>query len=1176
MLKLERLELSGFKSFVDPRGLDFAGRMTSNVGPNGCGKSNLADAVVWVLGERSAKTLRGDTMEDVIFAGSANRKKLGMAEVQLTFSADDEFEGADNHRLTIGRRLYRDGQSQYLINGKRSRLKDVRDTLMDTGLGIRAYSVIEQGKIGLILSGKPQERRRLIEEAAGVTRYKERRRIAEMKLEEARDNLSRLDDIISEVERGLRSLKRQASAAKRLQERKAEYLELLRQALMGRWIDLAARRESARAAIEREVAKESKLNAALHSEEADLATGREELERLAQQLAELHRSDSELAAKIEGKQEFLKGARHRIDELGERIGGGSAQSEAKQKLIVELGERLIGLGSRLAELTEERDGAATVVDENDQQINAVQHSVAEAEEILESYRGRLLTSVGEVSGTRNRLHQEQLEHEKGQLRQRHLRDELTKKSADLETAGREAHSVAEKVEELRQRETELAEGIEKVESQRDETMAREAEVTERNERLESQVEELERRAELLEELARAQAARRREVEQALGESGIESLTFLAESLKVPAGWEQSLDLYLGELADAVILPPGESGLGVAQTLAASRGTFRLLGASSTGVERADEISDPAVRSSLGTAVGLPSELAGALPPAYLVDSAADAERLAVRHPGTAFISKDRIWAQSGLVHVQGREASPGALAREQELTRLREQVPPLEQELSETRALQVEIVEGLTALREQLEGESVRLAEVRQELGIAIARQEDAQARLHRLEVEHETLVNEQTEVESELGLISGRAERLAAELTATEQAHVALEKAFDEAQRSVDLARAERETARTSGADRRGRLEVIEARLDAQRAESTRIETEIADGTKQIALWQDESERLLNRKKELGAAMDSAETELQEALEQRQKLLDEILDEQQAVDDKRAALKLMEQRIEASREARDQARAGLSELRVDQATVVQEVEHLAASFRSEFEEELPENPEAPERPLTELETDLERCRAKLESIGPVNLLAAQEFDEQSERHEFLTTQRADVADSVASLQRTIREINLTSSERFMAAFVEVNEHFGKTFTELFRGGVAEMRLMDEDDPLESGIEIVARPPGKRLQNIMLMSGGEKALTAIALLFALFHTKPSPFCILDEVDAPLDDVNTMRFVELLKTRSAHTQFIVVTHNKITMEAASTLYGVTMQERGVSNLVSVELDDLAQEEQAATA
>jgi chromosome segregation protein len=1190
MLKLERLELSGFKSFVDPVSLDFAGRVTSIVGPNGCGKSNLSDAVVWVLGERSAKTLRGDKMEDVIFGGSANRKKLGMAEVQLTLSSDTEFEGSDDRRLSIGRRLYRDGQSQYLINGKRARLKEIRDTLMDTGLGLRAYSVIEQGKIGQILSGKPQERRRLLEEAAGITKYKERRRIAEIKLEEARGNLSRLDDIISEVERALRSLKRQAGAAKRLQKRQAEYHDLLRRVLLLRWSDLSERRDRVRVAIDREVDRESELSSALTQEEATLAEGRETLESLSQKLAERHRADSELAARIEGKQEFLKGARHRLEELGERITAGTEQSDRRDKLVAELGIRLVTLGEQVARLTEDRDGAASVVDQDDLKIDEIQQAVAESEQTLESYRGRLMTSLGEVSSTRNRLHQEQLEQEKGQLRRSHLQEELSKKKKDLETAKAEAEATAGRLDELRKRESSSAEELEGLERKRVQLVERESEIGERVAGLESRIEEIRRRLELLEELSRAQEARRREVREALSETGLDSLTFLAERLSVPEGWEQSLDLYLGELADAVVLPPGESGLGVAKTLAASKGTFRLLSSAAVR-ERVTTVDDPAITSDLGSAVGLAPELAAALPPAFLVESGDDAERLAARHPGVAFIARERLWAQSGVVHVQGREASPGQLAREHDISLLTEQVPPLERELEEARGTQQEAAEESERLKRTIDEQEVAAAGLRQDLAVGIARQEDANTRLRRLTLEHETLVNENAEVERELELIGERTERLTTGLTEAEKTHAELETAFDEAQQGVDLARAERESVRTSGAGRRGRLELLEERLDAQRTESARIDAEIADGKRQMALWSEEAARLESRRSELREAMESAETELQAALEERSVVHDEIVGQQRGVDEKRTQLKVWEERLEAARTTRDELREKLAELRVEQATIGQDVEHLAGSYREEFDEDLPDlkateaSPDseaadqAADSPasLPELEADLERCRVALERIGPVNLLAAEEFEEHKERYDFLTEQRTDVADSVTSLQRTIREINETSSERFLAAFLEINEHFGTTFTELFRGGAAEMRLMDEEDPLETGIEIVARPPGKRLQNIMLMSGGEKALTAIALLFALFNTKPSPFCILDEVDAPLDDVNTLRFVELLKKRSLHTQFIVITHNKITMEAASMLYGVTMQERGVSNLVTVELDDLAgEQEQAQTA
>ncbi len=320
---------------------------------------------------------------------------------------------------------------------------------------------------------------------------------------------------------------------------------------------------------------------------------------------------------------------------------------------------------------------------------------------------------------------------------------------------------------------------------------------------------------------------------------------------------------------------------------------------------------------------------------------------------------------------------------------------------------------------------------------------------------------------------------------------------------------------------------------------------------------------------------MQRAEEELQTALEGRSSSQDEVVVAQENLDAKRKEIMALEEQVEGARVALDEVRSEIGDVRVQEASHKQKAEHLVTSFAEEFGEKPPETPTEQKVGLDDVEADLERCKQVLERLGPVNLLAAAEYDEQSERHEFLTEQRSDVASSVERLKETIREINQTSSERFLETFQEVNQHFRKTFVELFRGGEAEMRLLDPEDVLETVIEIVARPPGKRLQNIMLLSGGEKALTAIALLFALFHTKPSPFCILDEVDAPLDDVNTLRFVELLTKMSDETQFVVITHNKLTMEAASKLYGVTMQERGVSNIVAVELDEV-QPQPAATA
>ncbi|MGB5400380.1 MAG: hypothetical protein WBO71_09210, partial [Thermoanaerobaculia bacterium] len=698
----------------------------------------------------------------------------------------------------------------------------------------------------------------------------------------------------------------------------------------------------------------------------------------------------------------------------------------------------------------------------------------------------------------------------------------------------------------------------------EELKGRQSELAGRQDELEQELTDLSQRQRLLAQLSEEQDRRRAAVRKSLAEAGLEDPTFLGDSLKVPEEWTASLDLYLGELENAVVLEDGTEALDLARALedGQTRGSLLQPARESSSTSTPD---DPAIHSSLGEALSLPTEVVNALPPAYLVESSRDARRLAKRHPGLAFISRDRLWAQAGVLHVQGQGARPGQLERETELAAISRRLRPLEKELAgvtqEIETLAAEHRDQEDSIR-RLEAES---SEARQTLAVADARLRDASARKHRLEEEHRTLQQELGDIGQEIGKVADDAAFLAERLHRGEVGHGELETAFDEAQKEVDQIRQERETTRTSGVSRRGRLELVAQRFEASEDEITRYLGEIEQHRHQIDQWQDLESSLDVRGREIQDAMKQSELDLQKALENRDISQQDVLAAQARLDEHRARVRELAEQIEVTREQRDALRSETSEVRVSEAAVKQDSEHLVGLFREEFDEAPPEEVGAPAENLDELEVDLDRRRQAIERLGPVNLLAAKEYEEQSERHIFLTEQRADVRASVKRLTETIREINETSSQRFKETFETVNQHFRETFVELFRGGEAEMRLLDPDDMLETVIEIVARPPGKRLQNLMLLSGGEKALTAIALLFSLFKAKPSPFCILDEVDAPLDDINTLRFVELLRTMSGDTQFVVITHNKLTMEAASLLYGVTMQERGVSNLVSVELD-----------
>ncbi len=1241
-MKLHSLDISGFKSFVDPVDLEFAGGITAIVGPNGCGKSNLVDAITWVLGEQSAKFLRGSKMEDVIFNGSAKRKPLGLAEVSLTLQADPSISVAVDGKVTIGRRVFRSGESQYRLNGKVVRLKQIKDMLMDTGLGIRAYSVIEQGRIGMILSGKPQERRKLLEEAAGITRYKARKRIAEIKLEEAAANLLRLDDIVSEVQRALRSLKRQANAARRYQTREREYHGLLKKVLLGRWSLVRQDLDRFDGRLEELTARDAELAATLHRDEAALAEDRESLDVLAMELAERHEEQAHLAATIEGRQEFLKGARQRSDELGERLVTGRSRADERRRQSSDYRHSLGGLDERSQQLVEERDDAARVVAEDDQKIAACQRRLEDAATGHKTLGRELEASTAEVASLRSKLQQAKVEIDRRTYRRHFLGEEGSRLDRQLEEAEGTLEEVDGRVAEISGRLDERTERHGEATRALEDLLRQESETSEQARRLETHLASLEQRRRMLVELSEEHAERRRALRQRLGEVGLAEPRFLADHASPPKGWEDVIDRYLSDLADAVVLGAGDDAVELARRLAELGGSGIFL-RPLPGAPPPPEIDDPSQLQPLAQALGLPAELVGSLPPAYLVGSpssgaaaAVEAERLAAEHPGVAFISNDRLWAQGGALHIHGDEAAPGVLARESELAAIGQEIPDCAEQFAAATDRVANLASQRTAKASEVHRLDQEITKLQREVAVGQARRQDAAARHQKLASERRGLADEDGQLSLELGSLTDDSGHLDKQLSEAETNDEKLRAEVTAAQDAVEAAKEEREALRTAGAGRRGRLELLEERFESHHQEAARVQRQITYTEEQLEVWSREDDGLQRRLSELETSMADADQQLQGALERRAATQDAVLEQQDRLDVRRDHIRDLEDQTQEQRAAHEQMRTEIEGLRIERARTRQDAEHLSVTYRDEFElalpgtlgrkpepapEEAPSEQPAPEatgeeqapatesdtsgdddtdddrRPpgpvelveddvevpapdraaLAEHEAELSRCKTVLERLGPVNVLAAVEYDEQLERDQFLTTQRRDVADSVRRLQATIAEINETSSERFRETFNQVNAKFGETFTRLFRGGESEMRLFDEEDILDTGIEIIARPPGKRAQNIMLLSGGEKALTAIALLFALFQTRASPFCILDEVDAPLDDVNVLRFVETLKEMAGETQFLIVTHNKLTMEVASTLYGVTMEERGVSKLVSVEMENVQPDaERAATA
>jgi len=1183
MLKLESLEVNGFKTFVDPVTSRFARGITAIVGPNGCGKSNLAEAITWVLGEQSAKSLRGSSMEEVIFNGSGQRKPLGMAEVSLTFLTDGSVENAEDGRVTIGRRIFRGGEGQYRLNDRAARLKDIRDILMDTGLGIRAYSVIEQGRIGMILSGKPQERRKLIEEAAGITRYKNRKRLASLKLEDATADLLRLDDIISEVERSLRSLKRQANAARRHRERRDAYRELLDAVLLARWVRLQGELEELGSALGREADREAELLAEIARGNAELAECRQAIDARTEEAVRSHERQAALLATIEGRRELIKGSRATRAEIAERLEAGARGAETRRRELSTAEEALAVLAGRRQMFLSEREEALAKVHEDRRRID-------EADTAIEQARGRhrdlleeqAASGVG-IDELRSRLIAERIASEKAVDRRDRAEETLETSREALRSIDVDVKGVGAKVETLEvalTTETRAAQrAAATLEASRNRRQTAQAELETRREELV----EAQKRAAVLRELGRRDEELRAGIRGALLELGLAEPRFLGDEVNVPAGWEDSLDLFLGPLRNAILAPADEDAVAIGRALAGFDHQVTLLRSVDPPrpLPELGELDDSEIAGEVWTSLGLPGDLRASLQPGWLVESPEAAERLAAEHPGVAFLCRDRLWIEAGRVTVRGEGAAPGALGRQRELDDLVHRTGELEERCA---TLSRDIDAAADHVRDAaLEGRRIEqaAAELREQLAVAKARLQDITERRAVQARESAAAEAERDELIREIGETESRQARIQADIEARETVHRSLERAAQEAAAGVERAREEREERVTAGAGRQGQLELIEERSATERNETERLEERIATLREADEEWLAEQERLRGRLVELEDASTQAGRELDEALAERTSARDEATGAQEALEAERDRGRGLDARMRDLGDRRDTLRDRIQDLRVQQAGLRQDGEHLEREYREEFRRELAaqEKPASPDDQAPDLEAmteELERRRTLLERMGPVNVLAADEYDEQQERHTFLAGQRADVASSVESLKRTIRDIDRTSSERFVSTFSEVNENFGRTFTELFRGGDARMRLMDEDDPLDCGIEITARPPGKRAQNIMLLSGGEKALAAIALLFALFQTKPSPFCILDEVDAPLDDANILRFVDMLERMSTETQFLVITHNKLTMQVASTLYGVTMEERGVSKIVGVDVDEMHPERQLATA
>ena len=1248
-MRLERLEINGFKSFSDRAELAFDQGVTAIVGPNGCGKSNVADAITWVLGEQSAKSLRGDRMEDVIFSGSDGRKPGATAEVRLQLTglhappndsapelvefhathADGNGDGiGDGHGngnghhaaaelftrdVEVTRRLYRSGESEYLIDGEVCRLRDVHELLMDTGLGAKAYAIIEQGKIGMILSSRPADRRQLIEEAAGITKYKARRRAAELKLEAAQQNLTRIDDIVFEVEKQRGTLKRQAAKARRYQRLREELRRWEKVLFARRYRELSRTIESARTRLAETRERETAAAARVAEAEADLARLRIEQAEVDSRAAQVREDAHARELDINRREQQQEFNRHQAETLAVRAGeitGEFRDLEARREPArLAVAERI----EAAAEAGRARDAAAEALAHASDAHARSQQQIERLDADVEGARARVFAALNAATALRHAMEHAASQRERvgetlGKLDIE--RDDLRREIEAVDLSRTEAadalsraHAALEQLGlETARRESELAATRTEHESRLLSVRSHEQELARSEARLSSLVELEASRGEFGD-------AARMVLVQANGRVG--QLGAIADYLDVDRRYERAVEACLGDLLQHVIVErhdQAEAGLALVREHDAGRCGFVVIDPGSNGYHPREAIQMAGVvpvSDVLRIAGPHVATITQVVPEAYVADTFEQAVAMSRQTSAPVATLEGDVLRGPHIVSGGAKAESRGILATKREIRELQGRNAAARDALAhltdDAVRLEVAIAQATSALG------ALTAEQHRQEMAIVGHEAQVAHAgeETERLARKAEVIALERRQAEEERALLDVRyaeaetsAERLLEEQEGAEAR-------LSEAQSVLTAAREAVDQLSAKAADARAAHAAMIERTSALEAEVLRLEEVARDVEHRIAARAGELEHAqVRREALLQSVADEART-----LDDDMRALEALRVEVRTADDAAATVREAVDRqdvvIRDARRVLEEIRARAGELDVARATAESDLNHLAQlcaeaaqcsldqvladveameqageatpdaaaitaeepDAETEDGEAAPADVAAPPSRTGEMtaEEAIITLKAKIDRLGPVNMMAIEQFDELESRHLFLTTQCKDLVDSITQTSEAIARIDETSKVRFNEAFAAIQQNFQGTFSTLFGGGHAGLTLLDESDPLESGIDIVASPPGKRLQSVQLLSGGEKALTAIALMFAIFRFKPSPFCLLDEIDAPLDDANVGRFVEMLQGMLNRTQFILITHNRRTMEIANRLYGVTMEEPGVSKLISVQLN-----------
>ena len=1281
MLKLKKVQILGFKSFCDRTEVQLSGEgIAAIVGPNGCGKSNISDAITWVLGEQSAKSLRGIKMEDVIFAGTRERKPTGMAEVSLTLVDPEIYDGATLHddpevtvdeglpsdwdertfrelraeeteeavaeaqpgtvvegearepapatsnmegaaiesanansvilkirrrkfgrapiragELTVTRRLFRSGDSEYLLNGKICRLRDIQDIFMGTGLGGESYAIIGQERIGQLLSAKPHDRRAIIEEAAGITRFKSKKRLAELRLESAKQNLSRVNDIFDEVTRQMTSLKRQAAKAERYGALRDELRTRLRVVLASRMSQLDSEQHATTANIAAFAAQIDAQSTALDQMDAEHTGGVRAGYSFDQQILEAGAQANQSAVELERITARSAANADRIAELTTRLATGTEELTSAREQLAALAGELEQHRSFLENATAETASSRETAQTQQAQVQEATRAVASAEQQTEQNRRSTMQLVQRISQTRNEQAQAEAalagldrEAERLQSESKIARQELESLGLQRGQMKMSFESVTERLKRLETEVEELRLSIascrqEEFQAKRqgDQLRGEVATLAGRHSSLEALIREHSYSTDTVRSLFKTEAYKR-------NTDGMGAVGTLADFLEVDGKYENVVDEFLRDELNYIVVKSWDAanaGMHLLQTDITGRATFLVHpnGAQADfpfaeGMESAAQTEISGIegvvplKECVRVLDGFGKSLEVILPKlreGFVAPDSYTARSLALSNPHAFFLSPSGETFHNVTV-TGGRPRSQGPLALKRELADVQRQLETVQRNLAETDLHAIELQHKIAALNASMDAKTNERRDAERESansGAALRQMESEVARIERRLQEWSLTSERNRDARHEkTDLISRRQQ----EAAAFEEERAALEAGLAALQEQLNGLRARREDLQLSAAAASAALAGLEERrrnAAANFEQTTRLHNSQTQRIQQLEqqLSAASTERL--RREEETATLAVQHTEISElratAVAQGARLTAEATELRAAMAELDTRLRTLRHETEALREQRAALTARAAKLASD-------IEHVDATCLNDVGSEA--NTLREDNTIVRIEGDAlhteenesRALKQRLEAMGPVNMMALDEYNETVSRHSFLEIQRKDLLESIENTHASIKEIDDVSRLKFDEAFKLINQNFALTFTKLFGGGQAFMKLTDAENAGESGIDIVASPPGKKLQNILLLSGGEKALTALSLLVGIFQFQPAPFCILDEVDAPLDETNVGRFAKLIHEMSATTQFVVITHSKRTMAQADVIYGVTMQEPGVSKIVSVNL------------